>query len=115
VCKVRDIPEMPGKVIWAKEIRLKLLKYEKRIEDILFGNWNENPLGKEIKSKIEALLKQLNTDQLKKDWEKETSQLVRVPETNKKNLFKIIKKNKYEIIVNFDPKHLEIIKEIKTF
>ena len=31
ICKVRDIPENPGKIIWAKQIRIKLEKYEKRI------------------------------------------------------------------------------------
>ena len=35
VCKVRDIPENPGKIIWAKQIKIKLEKYEKRIEQIL--------------------------------------------------------------------------------
>lgn len=31
ICKVRDIPDNPGKIIWIKQIRLKLQKYEKRI------------------------------------------------------------------------------------
>jgi dynein heavy chain 1 len=52
ICRVRDIPEISGKIIWAKEIRLKLQKYEKRIEEILFEGWKENAEGKEIKSKI---------------------------------------------------------------
>lgn len=31
ICKVRDIPQNPGKIIWTKQIRAKLQKYEKRI------------------------------------------------------------------------------------
>lgn len=115
ICKVRDIPENPGKIIWAKQIRIKLEKYEKRIEGILLENWKDHPEGKEIKQKIDALLKQLNTEQLKREWEKDTGTLIRSIELNKKSLFKLVKKNKHEVAVNFEPRHIEIIKEIKTF
>lgn len=46
ICKVRDIPENPGKIIWTKQIRTKLQKYEKRLEQILLDNWREHPEGK---------------------------------------------------------------------
>lgn len=39
ICKVRDIPENAGKIIWANQIKTKLEKYEKRIEQILLENW----------------------------------------------------------------------------
>lgn len=61
-------------------------------------------------------MRQLNTDQLKREWEKETTVLIRSIELNKKTVFKLVKKsNKYEVAVNFENKHIEIIKEIKTF
>jgi len=41
--------------------------------------------------------------------------LIRSIELNKKNLFRLVKKNKHEVAVNFEDKHIEIIKEIKTF
>ena len=115
ICRVRDIPENPGKIIWTKQIRTKLQKYEKRIEQILLDNWREHPEGKEIKQKIDALLREMNTEQLQKEWEKDTASLIRSIELNKKNLFKLVKKNKQEVAVNFEKKHIEIIKEIKTF
>lgn len=77
ICKVRDIPENPGKIIWIKQIRIKLEKYEKKIQQILLDNWKDHPEGKEIKQKIEALLKQLNTEQLRRDWDKETGNLIK--------------------------------------
>jgi dynein heavy chain 1 len=46
ICRVRDIPENPGKIIWVKQIRLKLEKYEQKIEQILMENWKEHPEGK---------------------------------------------------------------------
>ena len=101
ICRVRDIPENPGKIIWAKQIRIKLEKYESKIEQILMENWKEHPEGKDIKQKIDALLRNLNTEQLKKEWDKETLAQIRSNEFNKKTLFKVIKKNKHEVAVNF--------------
>lgn len=46
ICRVKDIPENPGKIIWVKQIRLKLEKYEQKIEQILMENWKEHPEGK---------------------------------------------------------------------
>ena len=60
-------------------------------------------------------MKKLNTDNLKREWERDTGQLIRSIELNKKNLFKLVKKNKHEVAVNFEERHIEIIKEIKTF
>lgn len=56
-----------------------------------------------------------NTDNLMKEWDKDTMGVLRSTEINKKTLFKLIKKNKYEVAVNFDPKHISLIKEIKSF
>lgn len=80
-------------------------------------NWADHPEGKECKQRIDALLKKINTntDNLMKDWDKETMGVLRSTEINKKTLFKLIKKNKYEVAVNFDPKHISLIKEIKSF
>lgn len=36
----------------------------------------------------------MNTEQLQKEWEKDTASLIRSIELNKKNLFKLVKKNK---------------------
>ena len=61
------------------------------------------------------MLRNLNTEQLKKEWDKETLAQIRSNEFNKKTLFKVIKKNKHEVAVNFEPNHIELIKEIRTF
>lgn len=60
-------------------------------------NWADHPEGKQCKQRIDALLKKINTntDNLMKDWDKETMGVLRSTEINKKTLFKLIKKNKY--------------------
>lgn len=56
--------------------------------------------------KIDALLRNLNSDQFKKDWDKETIGQIRTIDLNKKTLFKVEKKNKHQVAVNFEPNHI---------
>ena len=50
-----------------------------------------------------------------KEWDKETVLVLKSTEINKKTVFKLEKKNKYQVAVNFDQKHIDLIKEIKSF
>jgi hypothetical protein len=43
---VRDIPAKAGSVIWAKQIKNKLEKYQERLNQILMENWADHPEGK---------------------------------------------------------------------
>lgn len=61
------------------------------------------------------LLKKLNTDTVVRDWERETTNILRTNELSKKQLFKLIKKKKIEVTVNFEAKYIELIKEIRSF
>ncbi len=60
-------------------------------------NWADHPEGKECKQRIDALLKKINTntETLMKDWDKETVNVLKSTEINKKTIFKLIKKNKH--------------------
>lgn len=77
--------------------------------------WAEHPEGKECKRKIDDLLKKLNTDILVKEWEKEMNTGLKTNDLSKKQLFRLVKKNKYEIGINFEKKYISLIKEIKSF
>jgi hypothetical protein len=50
-----------------------------------------------------------------KEWDRETATILKSNELNKKQLFKLIKKNKYEVAVNFEVKYINLIKEIRSF
>ena len=45
-----------------------------------------------------------------KEWDKETVLVLKSTEINKKTVFKLEKKNKYQVAVNFDQKHIDLIK-----
>lgn len=115
ICNVRDVPMKAGSIVWAKQIKNKLEKYNDKIKEILMENWAEHPEGRECKNKIDALLKKLNTEPIMKEWDKETATILKSNELNKKQLFKLIKKNKYEVAVNFEVKYINLIKEIRSF
>ena len=78
-------------------------------------NWADHPEGKDCKMKIDNLLKKLNTDNIIRQWQKETANTLKTNELNKKQLFKLIKKKKFEVTVNFESKYIELIKEIRSF
>jgi len=43
---VHDIPMKAGSIIWAKQIKNKLEKYNEKIKEILMENWAEHPEGR---------------------------------------------------------------------
>ncbi len=62
ICRVRDIPSKAGSIIWAKQIKHKLEKYQERLNQILMDNWADHPEGKECKQRIDALIKKINVN-----------------------------------------------------
>ena len=56
------------------------------------------------------MLKKLNTETIMKEWDKETANILRSNELNRKQLFKLIKKKNYEVAVNFEQKYINLIK-----
>lgn len=46
ICNVKDVPMKAGKIIWAKQIRNKLEKYNQKIKDILMDNWADHTDGR---------------------------------------------------------------------
>lgn len=114
ICKVRDCPQTAGTVIWAKQITQRLKKYMDKVGKILPRNWGEHPEGRELKSRGDALLKRLSTDPILADWNKEINTYLKTFEIAKVRIFSIVpKRNRYEIVVNFDEKLINVIKEIK--
>ena len=78
-------------------------------------NWADHPEGKECKHKIDSLLKKLNTDAIMRQWDRDTASILKSNELSKKQLFKLIKKKKFEVAVNFETKYINLIKQIRSF
>ena len=48
IMRLKDIPSFSGKVIWAKQIEVKLSMYLSRVQDVLGPTWETYPEGKII-------------------------------------------------------------------
>lgn len=110
ICNVRDIPMKAGSIVWAKQIKNKLEKYNDKIKEILMENWADHPEGRECKQKIDNLLKKLNTEAILREWDRDTATILKSNELSKKQLFKLVKKNKFEVAVNFENRYISLIK-----
>lgn len=110
ICKVRDIPQTSGSVMWAKQISNRLKKYTDKVSKILPKNWTEHPEGRECKTKGEALARRLDTEKITSEWSKEMSLFLKHFDLNKIRVFGIIQRQKYEIVINFDEKLINLIK-----
>lgn len=114
ICKVRDCPPTSGSVIWARQITQRLKKYLDKVGKILPKNWGEHPEGKDLRARGDGLLKHLSTEQTISEWNKDVNTYLRTFEIGKVKIFSIVpKRSKYEIVVNFDEKLINVIKEIK--
>lgn len=95
ICKVRDIPQTSGSVMWAKQISNRLKKYTDKVSKILPRNWTEHPEGRECKTKGEALARRLDTERITSDWNRDMGAYLRNFDLNKIKVFGIIQRQKY--------------------
>ena len=82
------------------------------VQDIFGQDWQENNEGIKLLELKNEFEQKLNTSHLVDEWNKEA-----VTFFDQKNLneliFTIMKKQKFEISVNFDPKMIELFREIR--
>ena len=47
--KIRGFPDICNKIVWTKQIGIRLDIYMKRVEDVLGANWQDLHQGKKLK------------------------------------------------------------------
>eukprot|EP00830_Metopus_es_P014592 TRINITY_DN3930_c0_g2_i1.p1 TRINITY_DN3930_c0_g2~~TRINITY_DN3930_c0_g2_i1.p1 ORF type:complete len:1285 (-),score=333.29 TRINITY_DN3930_c0_g2_i1:418-4179(-) len=115
ISKLRDIPAISGKIIWAKQIERKLGVYMERVRDLLGVNWDQYTEGKHLKDLSEQFKKHLNMQERVETWQKEVSAPTVVDIQSSSLVFDIVqKKDKLELIVNFDEKVTTLFKEVRN-
>lgn len=63
-----DIPVTTGSIIWAKQIEKQLLRYLKRVEDVLGSGWEQHVDGQRLKFEGDSFKQRLNTAPIFEDW-----------------------------------------------
>ncbi|EAR94592.2 dynein heavy chain, cytoplasmic protein (macronuclear) [Tetrahymena thermophila SB210] len=112
LCKVRDIPNIAGSVIWTNQMIKKLNKYMDQMADVLGEKWVEHPLGQKCKETCEAFKNHLNPQQFVDMWSNEILDLNQKKSESEK-IFKIVQKRKLELDVNYDERQVNLFKETR--
>jgi dynein heavy chain 1 len=71
--EVRDLPEVSGQIIWAKQIDRQLGEYLKRVEDVLGKDWKQHAEGRVLKEDGDSFQAKLNTQTLFDKWSAEVT------------------------------------------
>lgn len=78
-----DIPITTGSIIWARQIEKQLLRYLKRVEDVLGTGWEQHVDGQRLKFEGDSFKQRLNTAPIFEDWlEKVNNSIFYVPHIN---------------------------------
>eukprot|EP00040_Diaphanoeca_grandis_P036231 m.230237 g.230237 ORF g.230237 m.230237 type:complete len:4579 (-) comp33576_c0_seq1:2736-16472(-) len=114
--EVRDLPEVSGQIIWARQINRQLTEYLKRVEDVLGKEWKNHRDGMSLKAEGDSFRHKLDTQMLFDNW---------AAEVTKRQLgasgrfFDIeLKRNTgvpgLVLAVNFHPQIITISKEVRN-
>lgn len=63
-----DIPITTGSIIWAKQIEKQLVRYLKRVEDVLGSGWEQHVDRQRLKFEGDSFKQRLNTGPIFEDW-----------------------------------------------
>jgi len=58
---IRDIPELSGTIMWARQMERQLATYVARVEDVLGKGWENYSAGKKLQQEAESFRKKLDT------------------------------------------------------
>ncbi|KAJ3385444.1 hypothetical protein HDU84_002244 [Entophlyctis sp. JEL0112] len=112
---VRDIPQVAGTIIWAKQIERQLGAYMSKVESVLGKDWAHYVEGQKLHSESEAFKRKLDTKAMFESW---------VNDMSKRDLsvsgriFDISRvraaKNALQLRVNFDSQVITLFKEVRN-
>lgn len=113
--QLRDLPEIAGAIIWARQIERQLNIYMKRVEDVLGRGWELYADGQKLANEGEVFRKKLETKPLFEGWLNDI--MARRDLNVSGRLFDVTHKrssNTYQLAVNFEPQVISLFKEVRN-
>nr|CDI53148.1 cytoplasmic dynein heavy chain 1 [Melanopsichium pennsylvanicum 4] len=115
VSQLRDVPEIAGAIIWARQIERQLNVYMKRVEDVLGKGWELYAEGQKLQSESETFRRKLDTRPLFDSWlhdinRRDMSIAGRVFDVTKNRAAG----NAFQLSVNFDGHTISLFKEVRN-
>ncbi|EST04700.1 Dynein heavy chain, domain-1 [Kalmanozyma brasiliensis GHG001] len=113
--QLRDVPEIAGAIIWARQIERQLNVYMKRVEDVLGKGWELYAEGQKLQSESETFRRKLDTRPLFDSWlhdinRRDMSITGRVFDVTKNRAAG----NAFQLSVNFDGHTISLFKEVRN-
>lgn len=111
-----DIPVTTGSIIWAKQIEKQLLRYLKRVEDVLGSGWEQHVDGQRLKFEGDSFKQRLNTAPIFEDWLEKVSKKSMTVTGFIFNIesVRIPKGSVFRLKVNFTPEVIMLTKEVRN-
>lgn len=113
--QLRDVPEIAGAIIWARQIERQLNIYMKRVEDVLGKGWELYAEGQKLQSESETFRRKLDTRSLFDSW---LHDINRRDMTIAGRVFDVTKNraanNALQLSVNFDGHTISLFKEVRN-
>lgn len=112
--QLRDVPEIAGAIIWARQIEGQLEVYMKRVEDVLGKGWELYAEGQRLHSESETFKRKLSTRPLFEGW---LQDIQRREMSISGRLFNVTRNratNTYDLVVNFDAQVISLFKEVRN-
>lgn len=107
---MKDIPMFCAEVIFLNQLKKKLDKTSNKLKVIMLGSVDKNPESKELLELITNLTNKLDIKGVYEQFK--TKNDFEIDWLNKHTLFKF---EINDIVVNFEDKKIELLKEIKYF
>lgn len=112
--QLRDLPEIAGAIIWARQIERQLDIYMRRVEDVLGKGWELYAEGQRLHNESETFKRKLSTRPLFDGW---LQDIQRRDLTISGRLFNVTRNrttNRFELVVNFDSQVISLFKEVRN-
>ncbi|XP_052105179.1 cytoplasmic dynein 1 heavy chain 1-like isoform X5 [Mytilus californianus] len=117
--KVRDLPQVSGRIVWSRQIEYQLNAYLRRVEDVLGKGWENHVEGQKLKADGDSFRMKLNTQELFEDWSRKvqgrqlvvTGRIFSIQSVKHKSMKK---GNVLRLFVNFQPEVITLSKEVRN-
>lgn len=111
---VRDMPQVAGAVVWARQLERRLDGLLQRTEDVLGKGWEAHVEGQKLKLEIDSFRARLNQQALFDSWLNAVKDQKRLNTSDRVFAIRDWGAGRLELLVNFDPDVLTLFKEVRA-
>ena len=117
IARLRGIPQVSGKILWAKQMERQVNALMERMGDVLGPNWGQQLEGRQLRKSGDELLAKLDAKSFFRAWVAEWEKDLAVHSSSRLHSYPVVvetnRDNELFAKVNFDEKSEMLFKEIR--